>query len=132
MSARTDPANLLPFRNLLRMEPEAKDNPLEFRTIRDLYELEILRPIWKSWPGSRDSDLDVFSSMARSRGSRCRPDVVVLIRNARPGAILIGLRECKKMPFKLGYFTICQPEVNVVEFVYGGLRGIVMRDANEY
>ena len=47
----------------------------------------------------------------------------MLIRNARPGAILIGLRECKKMPFKLGYFTICQPEVNVVEFVYGGLRG---------
>jgi len=105
------------------MEPEAKANPLEFRTIRDLYELEILRPIWKSWPGSRDSDLDVFSSMARSRGNRCRPHVVVLIRNARPDAILIGLRERKKMPFKLGYFTICQPEVNVLEFVYGGLRG---------
>lgn len=27
------------------------------------------------------------------------------------------------MPFKLGYFTIYEPEVNVLELVYGGLRG---------
>ena len=47
----------------------------------------------------------------------------MLSRNAGPDAILVGLRERKKMPFKLGYFTICQPEVNVLEFVYGGLRG---------
>ncbi len=105
------------------MEPEARDNPLTFRTIRDLHELEALRSIWNSWPGTRDSDIDFFSSMVRSRGSRCRPHVIVLTRETRPHSILIGLCERKKMPFKLSYFTIYEPEVNVLEFVDGGLRG---------
>jgi hypothetical protein len=39
----------------LRVEPEARDNPLAFRTIRDLHELEALRAIRNSWPGTRDS-----------------------------------------------------------------------------
>jgi len=37
--------------------------------------------------------------------------------------MLVGLREHKKTPFKLAYFTIYEPEVNVLEFVYGALRG---------
>jgi hypothetical protein len=122
-SAGHDPRVCFPFQKSLRMESEARDNQLAFRTIRDLHELETLRAKWKSWPGTRDSDLDLFSSTVRSRSSGCRPHVIVLIRNARPDAILVGLRERKKMPFKLGYRTICQPEVNVLEFVYGCLLG---------
>lgn len=122
-SATNDVDDLPSFRNFLRMEPKATDSSLEFRTIRDLYELETLRAVWKSWPGARDSDLDVFSSMIRSRGSRCRPHVVVLVQNARPDAILIGLFERRTIPFTLGHFNICRPEVDVLEFVYGGLRG---------
>ena len=41
----------------------------------------------------------------------------------RPDAILVGFFERRKLSFKLGYFTICEPEVNVLEFVSGGLRG---------
>ena len=109
--------------NSLRREAEAKDNPLAIWTIRDPHELENLREIWKGWPGTRDSDLDFFSSRVRSRGSRCEPHVVVLARNAKPECILIGLRERRRILVRLGHFTICQSEVNVLEFVYGGLRG---------
>jgi hypothetical protein len=108
--------------NSVGMEP-AKDNPTAIWTIRDLDGLEDLRGIWKSWPGSRDSDLDFFCGRVRSRGSRCEPHVIVLARNARPECILIGLRERRRILVRLGHFTICQPEVNVLEFVYGGLRG---------
>jgi hypothetical protein len=118
-----DHGDRLASRPSLRVGQEAGDNPLAFRTICDLHELEALRAIWNSWPGTRDSDIDFFSSIVRSRGSWCRPHVIVLTRNTRPDAILVGLREHKKMPFKLGYFTIYEPEVNVLEFVYGGLRG---------
>jgi hypothetical protein len=97
----------------------AKDN-LEFRTFRDLNELETLRSIWKSWPGARESDFDLFSSTLRSGA---QPYVVLLSRNAIPESILIGRRERKRMPFRLGYLTVCQREVEVIEFVYGGLRG---------
>jgi hypothetical protein len=37
--------------------------------------------------------------------------------------MLIGFRETRKLTFKVGYFKICEPEVKVVEFVYGGLLG---------
>ena len=97
----------------------AKDN-LEFRTFRDLNDLETLRSIWKSWPGARESDFDLFSSTLRSGA---QPYVVLLSRNAIPESILIGRRERKRMPFRLGYLTVCQREVEVIEFVYGGLRG---------
>ena len=118
-SARNDRGDFLPFRSSFRVEQEAKE--LALRTIRDLHELEALRAIWESWPGTRDSDLDFFSSVVRSRGRR--PHVIVLTWNARLDAILIGLRERRKLPFRLGCFTICEPEVNVLEFVSGGLRG---------
>lgn len=119
----------LPFKHdtaaasLKEGEIKPKEGPPAFRTIRDLDELEALRWIWKSWPGSRDSDPDFFSGMVRSRGSGCLPHVIVLSRNAEPEAILVGLRERRKMPFKLGCFTICRPELNVLEFVQGALRG---------
>jgi hypothetical protein len=93
------------------------------RTIRDVHELESVRAAWESWPGSRDSDFEFFSSMVRSRGGDCRPHVIVLTRNAEPDAILIGLTERRKLRFRVGSFTICQPEVGVLELVYGGLRG---------
>jgi hypothetical protein len=37
--------------------------------------------------------------------------------------MLIGLRERRKLPFRMGCFTLCEPEVNVLEFMPGGLRG---------
>ena len=122
-SARNDLGVLPSLQDSSGTVPDINIGRLKVRTIRDLRELETLRPIWKSWPGTRDSDLDFFSSVVRSRGSGCQPHVIVLARNAGPDAILVGLRERKKIPVKLGHITVCQPEVNVLEFVHGGLRG---------
>jgi Acetyltransferase (GNAT) domain len=104
------------------MQPQT-DNRLAFHTIRDLQKVGTLREFWESSPGTRDSDFDFFSGLVGSRGQDCRPHVIVLTRNAAPDAMLIGLREHKKVPLKLGYITIAQPEVNILEFVRGGLRG---------
>jgi hypothetical protein len=120
-SAGNDRGDFLPFRSSFRAEPEAKK--LALRTVRDLHELEALRAIWKSWPGTRDSDLDFFCSVVRSRGRGCQPHVILLTRNAIPDAILIGLREPRKLLFRIGCFNICEAAVNVLEFVSGGLRG---------
>jgi len=104
------------------MKPNVKIGQPEFRTIRDLRELESLRAIWKSWPGTRDSDPAFFASAVRSRGSGCRPHVIVQTRDARPDAILVGLRECKKIPVKLGRFTISAADQSP-GICTGGLRG---------
>ena len=117
---------------LLQDSSGDKPNPaigaVAFQTIRDLRELETLRETWKSWQGTRDSDLDFFSSAVRSRGTGCRPHVVVLHRGGRLDAMLVGMREHKKIPVKLGRITICEPQADVLEFVHGSVRG---RDSDE-
>ena len=110
-------------RSAIAVAPEATVDHLEFRTIRNLQELEMLRPVWKSWPGTRESDLDFFSSVLRSGPHGCQPHVILLKRNSQLEAILIGRREKRKLSFKLGYLTLCERTVDVVEFVHGALRG---------
>ena len=104
------------------LQGTSKSESLVLRTICNTDELEELRLIWQRWPGTRDSDLDFFLSLVRSR-YRCQPYVILLFRNAKPDAILVGLREQRKLSYKLGWLTICELEINVLEFVSGGLRG---------
>src|SRR6478672_10841954 len=85
-----------PFQYLSWTVPDVQTVPLRFQTIRHLRELETLRSIWQCWPGTRDSDLDFFSSAVQTRGSGCEPHVIVLCRNAQPEAILVGRRERKR------------------------------------
>ncbi len=103
------------------LEPER--GPVSLRTVRDLRDLEGLREIWKSWSGSRDSDLDYFSHRVRWRGPDCRPHVIVLSRNEKPEAILIGFLERRSVPVRLGQVTVCRRMATVLEFVRGALRG---------
>jgi hypothetical protein len=116
------------LRHSPQREPVAQEGRIECRTIRDLRELNTLRGIWDSWPGSRDSDLDFFSGIVESRGPGCRPHVIVLTRNGEPESALIGLREEKSLPLKLGQFTIFQCQVSVLEFVPGALRGFASKE----
>ncbi len=104
-------------------EPPTEEDRFVVRTIGDLREVENLRDVWKSWQKTSDSDFDFFCATVRSRGESCRPHIIVLIRNARPVALLVGLRDRTRLPFRLCSVTIHQPEVNVLEFVYGGLLG---------
>ena len=80
---RNDRGHLLPVRSPTRKGLKMRDDSLTLRTINDVRELESMRGIWERWPGSRDSDLDFFCSMVRSRGSNCRPHVIVLSRFAK-------------------------------------------------
>ena len=86
-SVRNDCGEFTSFQISIRKGLEVQDDSLAMRTIRDLHELESVKGIWESWPGSRDSDLDFFCSIIWSRGSDRRPHVIVLTRNARPDAI---------------------------------------------
>lgn len=96
---------------------------ISFQIICDLGELESVRKLWKSWQKTRDSDIDFFSGVVRSRGASCTPHVIVLFRNDRPDALLVGLKERRKIPIRICSVAIFQPELDVLEFVNGGLLG---------
>jgi CelD/BcsL family acetyltransferase involved in cellulose biosynthesis len=113
------------------MDPQTAGNHFTLQTIRDLGEVENLREVWKTWQRTRDSDLDFFSGMVRSRGDGCRPHVIVLSRNARPDALLVGLTDRTKIPLTLCSVTMRRSEVKVLEFVYGGLLGNTSKENSE-
>jgi CelD/BcsL family acetyltransferase involved in cellulose biosynthesis len=122
-SLSIDEGHRLPMLSIVGTEPQTKNNQLALQTIRDLRELESLREDWKSWQTTRDSDFDYFCGIVRSRGASCQPHVIVITRNAKRETFLVGLHDRRKLPFKLCSVTMCQPEVNVLEFVCGGVLG---------
>jgi hypothetical protein len=97
--------------------------PQTVTVLSDLPSLELFRTVWKSWPGSLDSDIDYFCGMLGSRGRDCQPHVFVLSRYGEPDAILVGFRERRRVPVKLGYRTLCHTQAEVLQFVSGALRG---------
>src|SRR6185437_9285359 len=99
------------------------DGDVTVQTICDLRQLDSLITKWKSWPGTRDSDPHFFFAVVRSRGPNCLPHVIVLSRNGTPDAMLIGFQHRAHLSFRIGCFRLWEPEVCVIQFVPGSLRG---------
>ena len=95
----------------------------EVLVLRSREELEQLRGVWAAWGGQRDSDIDFVLMIIESYPEAERPHVICLYRDGMPDAILIGRLEKKRLPLKVGYLTLFQPEVRCLNFVYGALRG---------
>ena len=96
--------------------------------VRNLQEVKSLRQVWQTWRKTRDSDLDFFTGIVQSRGNACTPHVLVLHRDGKPEALLVGLQDRRRIPVRLGSVTLLQPEVSVLEFVRGGLLGNASAD----
>jgi hypothetical protein len=86
-------------------------------------EIEKNRFLWTDWPGSRDSDIDFFLYIARVRPEVVSPYVLIADHNGFPDAMLIGRLEKRKASARFGYFNFRSPQLRVVNFVYGALRG---------
>jgi hypothetical protein len=105
------------------MKSVTENNRFTIQTIREVREIEDFRGVWKSWHKNRDSDPDFFSGTVQSRSATCKPYIVVLSRNGQPDALLVGLSDRARVPIQLGSVTVWQLELNVLEFVRGGLLG---------
>jgi CelD/BcsL family acetyltransferase involved in cellulose biosynthesis len=102
---------------------ETEPNHFTIHTIRDLGELDDFRQVWSSWHTTRDANFDFFSGTIRLRCADCKPNVLVLSRGGKPNAILVGMKQRRKVPFRLGSVIVHQSETEVLEFVDGGLLG---------
>ncbi len=105
------------------MEADVNSDQFTVQTICDLAEVECIREVWKTWQKSRDSNIDFFSGIVRSRGNGCRPHILVLRRNGEAEALLVGLRHHTKFPIRISSRTVLKPEVTALEFTLGGLLG---------
>jgi hypothetical protein len=92
------------------------------KVLRSISELEEIRRAWESWPGYRDSEMDSFLTFLRSNPETVRPHVVVVYREERPDAILVGRIDLGHLSCRLGYLQL-NPPARILCFVYGALRG---------
>lgn len=102
---------------------EASDFGATVRVCRTIAEIEELRPIWASWKGHRDSDIDFYLEFIQSRPEVLRPHIVVLYRGSQPDALLIGRLERTRFQSRIGYFRFPGIPARILSFSYGGLRG---------
>src|SRR5579863_5121755 len=82
---------------LPQMKAKVAAGNVTFLTICNLEGLESVREHWTSWQKTRDSNFDYFRGVVRSRGEACRPHVIVLLRDGRPDALLLGFQERRRI-----------------------------------
>jgi hypothetical protein len=92
------------------------------KVLRTVSELGEVRPEWESWAGNRDSDIHSFLTFLHSNPATVRPYVLVVYRQGRPDAILVGRIDQGKIRCRLGYFEM-DLRARIMYFVYGALRG---------
>jgi hypothetical protein len=92
------------------------------KVLRTVAELEGIRGEWESWPGNRDSEIDTYLMCLQSIPATVRPHVVVVEREGKPDAILVGRIDLSHISCHLGYLRLNLP-AKILCFVYGALRG---------
>jgi len=96
---------------------------VEIRTIRSLQGIEDIRPFWAAWQKHPNADVDFYLTIVRSRPEILRPHIIVLSRNGRPDALLVGRLEEGRVDVSIGYKRVCAPRARFMTFIYGGLLG---------
>lgn len=97
--------------------------PVSVRVLRSVSEIEEVRDAWMQMQRHPNADMDFFLSVVDSRPEILRPHVLVLSRDGRPAAILVGRIEDSFLEAKLGYKVIHRWPVRCLTFVYRGLLG---------
>jgi glycosyltransferase involved in cell wall biosynthesis len=93
------------------------------RVIRTLEEVDKIRPVWSTWRGHRDADIDVYQTVLASRSDAARPHIIVVERDRRPDAMLVGMATRTTVSERIAYWTTPVPRVRLLSFQYGGFLG---------
>lgn len=90
---------------------------LAVRVFRSLSEVEEIRSVWTLWNDHPNSDIDFYVLLTQLRLEIVRPHIIVLYRDERPQAMLIGRVLEQRLKFKIGYQTVLKPKARVLNFV---------------
>ncbi|HZW93532.1 MAG TPA: GNAT family N-acetyltransferase [Candidatus Eremiobacteraceae bacterium] len=96
---------------------------LEVKIARSLAEVAEIREIWSSWPSHRDSDIDFCLGFVWADERVIRPHVILIYRDGRPEAMLVGRLEHTRLRSKIGYLNLAGISSRALIFAYGSLLG---------
>lgn len=96
---------------------------LELKIARSLAEVGDIREIWAAAKGHRDGNIDFCLDFVWCGPEFVRPHVVVIYRQDRADAILVGRLENVRIQSKVGYFRLPAARTRLLNFAHGGLLG---------
>lgn len=113
------------------------DDEWEITIIKNKEGIEDIRAIWVQMQESEphpviNADVDRYLSVNQAYGnSRVQPYIILIRKDGRPVAMLVG--RIKEMPIrlKLGYKTLFSPTLRCLRVAYGGVIGQVTNDVYE-
>ncbi len=96
--------------------------------IHTLDQLESIRPIWQKMQAEEpcpviNADIERYLSVLRALEGEAHPLIVLLTQNGQPRAMVIGRREERVTPVRMGYKTLIRPKLRCMTVVYGGVLG---------
>ena len=112
-------------------EARTSGPPLSVRVARTVAEVEEIRQVWAAWPSHRDSDIDFCLEFGWTRKEVVRPHVIVIYRDGRAEAILVGWIERVRLKSKIGYLQLPGLPALVLNFSYGGFLGNASTENSE-
>jgi CelD/BcsL family acetyltransferase involved in cellulose biosynthesis len=95
----------------------------QVRVLRTVAEVEQIRAIWSAWPSHRDSDFDFCLGFVWSDKKVIRPHVILIYRDGRPEAMLVGRLEHTRLTSRIGYLNLPGISSTAMVFAYGSLLG---------
>jgi Acetyltransferase (GNAT) domain len=104
---------------------------LAVRVFRSVSELEEIRSVWTFWNGHPNCDIDFYLLLMQLRPEIVRPHIILLYRDERPQAMLIGRILEQGLSFKIGYKTVLKPKARLLSFIWGGTLGNLSRENSE-
>ena len=65
----------------------------------------------------------MYETVLASRMDAAKPHIIVVERDGRPDALMVGMTTIATVSERIGYWTIPVPQVRVLSFQYGGFLG---------
>lgn len=97
-------------------------------TLCTLEQIREARPVWETLQAQTRSCMDIeadferYVSMAETTPG-CEPYTLLVFREDRVRAMLIGIRERATINCKLGYLTLLKPSLECLTIIHGGYLG---------
>lgn len=109
----------------------AEAQPVSIRVVRTVEEIEQIRDVWSAFQQHPNADIDFYLLVCRTRPEILRPHVIVLYREGRPEAMLVGRLVQGTIDLSIGYGKILKMPARLLAVVCGGLLGNMSSENGE-
>jgi Acetyltransferase (GNAT) domain len=100
-----------------------KGERARIRVVRSVQEIEEIRDIWTAWLWHPNAEIELYLRVLHSEPGILRPHALVLYRDHRPVAMLVGRLLQTQIETRLGYSSLIKTQVRSLTFIYGGQAG---------